>query len=100
MRTELATRSVPEQTTGNCTTSYYYIRYLVHLHTQFSLSLPNSVDSAQMPCHPHCMVKIGYIVHVLQSLTLGAHAHERYSTHFVCVCVRLFLAPSNVYTTL
>ena len=20
-------------------------------------------------------------------LTLGAHAHERYSTHFVCVCV-------------
>ena len=25
--------------------------------------------------------------HTCTSLTLGTHVHERYSTHFVCVCV-------------
>ena len=29
----------------------------------------------------------------LEFLTLGAHAHERYSTHFVCVCVCVCVCP-------
>lgn len=33
-------------------------------------------------------------------LTLGTHAHEGYSTQFVCICVRRFLDPQKVYTTL
>ena len=32
---------------------YNYIRYVVHLHSQFRLPLPNSVDDTQMS---HCLV--------------------------------------------
>ena len=35
------------------------------------------------------------------SLTLGAHAHEGYSTYFVCVCVSVpsLLLPNRAYMT-